>query len=94
MIKAVVEFHVKKDQIERFRAISLENAGESIKEAGIKGFDVLQRIDDDSKFMFIETYVNADAQLGHRETAHYLKWKSQMEDMLAEPRINVKYNVL
>lgn len=94
MIKAVVEFHVKDGCVKSFREISLENAAASIKEPGISGFDVLQRLDDETKFVFIESYLTADDQLKHRETAHYKKWKGLMENMLAEPRVNVKYNVL
>ena len=94
MIKAVVEFHVKDGCVKSFREISLANAASSIKEPGISGFDVLQRLDDETKFVFIESYLTADDQLKHRETAHYKKWKGLMENMLAEPRVNVKYNVL
>jgi len=94
MIKAVVQFHVKDDCVKSFRDISLENAAASIKEPGISGFDLLQALDDETKFMLIESYLTADDQLKHRETAHYKKWKNLMVDMLAEPRVNVKYNVL
>jgi quinol monooxygenase YgiN len=94
MITAVVEFHIKDECIEDFRKISLENAAASIKEPGVTGFNVLQAVDDASHFALIETYLTPDDQQKHRTTAHYLKWNGQMGDMLAEPRVNIKYNVL
>jgi autoinducer 2-degrading protein len=94
MITAVVTFHVKDKQINRFKEISQTNAQASRKEPGIKSFEVLQQMDDDSKFLFIETYVSLEDQLSHRETTHYKLWKSQVEELLAQPRTNVKYTVI
>jgi quinol monooxygenase YgiN len=94
MFKAVVEFHVKEAAVGAFKKASLENARASSKEPGISCFEVLQRQDDASRFMFIETYLTAEAQLLHRESAHYKLWKSTVEELLAEPRSNVKYDVL
>ena len=46
MLIVLVHVHVKPDRIEAFREASLENARNSIQEAGIARFDVLQDNED------------------------------------------------
>ena len=81
-----VHIHVKPDQIEDFKKVSLENAKSSIKEPGIVRFDVIQQIDDPTHFELIEAYRTPDDPAKHKETAHYNKWRELAEPMLAEPR--------
>jgi len=87
--------HVKPDQVEAFRAATLENARNSIKEPGIARFDVIQQQDDSTRFVLVEVYRTSDDPARHKETAHYQKWRDTVADMMAEPRTSVKYtNVL
>jgi quinol monooxygenase YgiN len=87
----IVDVKVKKDRIEDFKKIILENALASSKEPGITGFDVVQSEEDGSHFILIEAYKSKEAHLAHRETAHYLKFRDQAEAMMAEPRKGLKY---
>jgi quinol monooxygenase YgiN len=58
-----------------FKAASLENARNSIKEEGIARFDVVQQTNDATKFVLVEVYKNADAPALHKETEHYNTWR-------------------
>jgi len=83
--------HVKPDQVEAFRAATLENARKSVQEPGIARFDVLQQQDDSTRFVLVEVYRTSDDPARHKETAHYQKWRDTVADMMAEPRTSVKY---
>ncbi len=86
-----VHVRVKPECVESFRAATLENAFNSVKEAGIARFDVVQQTDDPTRFVLVEVYRAPDAPLRHKETAHYQKWRNTVESMMAEPRRAVKY---
>jgi quinol monooxygenase YgiN len=87
----LVHVHVKPELIEQFKEITLENARNSVKEPGVARFDVLQQADDPTLFVLVEVYRDADAPALHKETAHYLAWRDQAIDMMAEPRYGIKY---
>lgn len=86
--------HVKPDQVEAFRAATLENASNSVQEPGIARFDVIQQQDDPTRFVLVEVYRTSDDPARHKETAHYQKWRDTVAAMMAEPRTSVKYTNL
>ena len=91
----IVHVHVKPDQLEAFKSATLDNARNSVKEPGIARFDIIQQQDDPARFVLVEVYRDYDAPARHKETAHYMKWRDTVADMMAEPRSSVKYgNVL
>lgn len=77
-----------------FKQASLANARQSAKEPGIARFDVIQQVDDPTKFVLVEVYKNADAPTAHKETDHYNTWREAVADMMAEPRTAIKYKNL
>ena len=83
--------HVKSNKVEEFKAASVENARNSVKESGIARFDVIQQQDDPSRFVLVEVYRTADDPARHKETPHYQKWRDTVEDMMAEPRQAIKF---
>jgi quinol monooxygenase YgiN len=86
-----VFIHVKPECIEAFKTATIENAQNSRKEPGIARFDILQQLDDPTRFELVEVYrTEADNAL-HRKTAHYNKWQSAVEPMQAEPRGKLKF---
>ena len=91
MLIVHVFVHIKLQKIEDFKAASIENARESIKEPGIARFDVIQQKDDPTRFVLVEVYRTSDDPARHKETAHYQKWRDTVADMMAEPRSAVKY---
>ncbi|XRB15484.1 (4S)-4-hydroxy-5-phosphonooxypentane-2,3-dione isomerase [Pseudoscourfieldia marina] len=74
-----------------FVQATLENARNSVNEAGISRFDVLQSEEDATKFLLIEVYKTSEAPAKHKETAHYATWRDTVADMMAEPRSAKKY---
>jgi len=92
MLIVHVHIHVKSEAVEAFRAATVENASQSVEEAGIARFDFLQQADDPARFMLVEVYRNSDAPARHKETAHYTKWRDTVADMMAEPRTSVKFS--
>jgi quinol monooxygenase YgiN len=91
MLVVHVFVQVKDDQIEAFKAATVDNARNSIQEAGIARFDVIQQSDDPTKFVLVEVYRHADAPTLHKETAHYLRWRDTVAPMMAAPRQSIKY---
>jgi autoinducer 2-degrading protein len=82
---------VKPEHVDAFCAASLENARESLKEPGIARFDVVQEIDDPTRFALLEVYRTDADPARHKETAHYAKWRDTVDEMLAEPRTRTRY---
>ena len=83
--------HIKPDQVEAFKAATLDNARNSIKEPGIARFDVLQQSDDPTRFTLVEVYRTKDDPEKHRATPHYNRWREAVEPLQAEPRTKLVY---
>jgi quinol monooxygenase YgiN len=86
-----VHAHVKPDGVEAFRAASIENSRESLREPGVARFDVVQSTEDPTRFVLVEAYRTPDAPAAHKATAHYARWRDAVADLMAEPRTSVKY---
>ncbi len=89
-----VHVRVKPDCVEAFKAATLENARCSVAEEGVARFDVVQQVDDATRFVLVEVYCDALAPSLHKETAHYAAWREAVADMMAEPRSSVRYTNL
>jgi (4S)-4-hydroxy-5-phosphonooxypentane-2,3-dione isomerase len=94
MLVALVYVHIKPEYLDAFKEATLENARNSVQEPGVARFDVIQQEDDPTRFVLVEVYRDAEAPARHKETAHYAKWRSVAEDMMAEPRSGVRYQSL
>jgi autoinducer 2-degrading protein len=81
-----VYIHIKPEFVDAFKKISIAN------EPGIARFDVIQQVDDPTRFMLLEVYQNVDAPALHRETQHYKTWKEAAEGMMVEPRTRLIFN--
>ena len=86
-----VHIKVKPEFIEAFKQATIENASNSVKEAGIARFDVIQQTDDPTKFILVEVYKTAEAPSAHKETVHYALWRDTVAEMMAEPRQGIKH---
>ncbi len=91
MVIVHVHVRVKPECVEAFRAASLENARNSVREPGIARFDVVQQADDPTRFVLVEVYRTPDDPARHKETTHYAKWRDTVAEMMAEPRTGVRY---
>jgi quinol monooxygenase YgiN len=86
-----VHVHVKPESVEAFKDATVENARNSVQEPGIARFDVVQQLDDPTRFVLVEVYRTPDDPAKHKETAHYQTWRDTVADMMAEPRHSAKY---
>jgi autoinducer 2-degrading protein len=94
MVIIHVHIHVKPESVEAFKQATLENARNSVKEPGCTRFEVMQQVDDATRFVLVEAYRTPEAHAAHRETAHYPKWRDTVQSMMAEPRTSAKYSEL
>jgi len=86
-----VYVHVKPEFVEAFKEAALANARNSVQEPGVARFDVIQELDDTSRFVLVEVYRTAEDPARHKETAHYQTWRETVAEMMAAPRSSVKY---
>ena len=91
MIIVHVHVVVKPESVEAFKEASILNAKASLQEPGIFRFDVIQEETDPTRFVLVEIYRSAEAQLAHKETTHYAIWRDIVAPMMAEPRKSVKF---
>ena len=94
MLIVHVFVHVHPHRVDAFIAATLENAHNSVLEHGMIRFDVLQQLEDPTRFLLIEIYRTPADPAAHKETAHYAKWRDTVESWMAEPRRSVKYHAL
>ena len=92
MIIVHVHVRVLSGFVEAFKQATVENARNSVLEPGIARFDVIQQVDDPTRFVLVEVYRTTDASAAHKQTAHYAKWRDTVQDMMAEPRSSMKFN--
>jgi autoinducer 2-degrading protein len=91
MLIVLVHIHVKPESVVAFKAATIDNASNSAREPGIARFDFFQQADDPARFILVEVYRNEAATSAHKASAHYLKWRDAVAEMMAEPRRGMKY---
>jgi autoinducer 2-degrading protein len=91
MLVVHVQVRVKPECVEAFKAATLENARQSLREPGIARFDVVQQADDPTRFVLVEAYRSIEATTAHKATQHYQVWRDTVAPMMAEPRASVKF---
>lgn len=86
MLIVHVHVHVKPGDVDAFKAATVENASQSVKEPGVARFDVLQDAKDPTRFLLVEIYRTPEAPAAHKAAAHYLIWREAVAGMMAVPR--------
>lgn len=86
MIATLVFVDVKPENVEAFKKITNYNHKNSRLEEGNIRFDVLQSNEDATKFVLYEVFEDEKATAAHKTTAHYLKWRAEVEPYMASPR--------
>jgi (4S)-4-hydroxy-5-phosphonooxypentane-2,3-dione isomerase len=92
MIVYLVDIHVKMECVDDFIKATIDNASNSLNEPGIVQFGFVQQKEDPTCFKLIEVYKEPEAIIKHKETAHYLRWRDKIGNMMAEPRKGVQYS--
>lgn len=90
----LVHVNVKPERINDFIAASKANHEASLLEPGNRRFDVLQSLEDPTKFILYEAYATADDAAAHKKTTHYLDWRDTVANWMASPRQGVSYKGL
>ena len=94
MYVTIVYVHVKPEHVADFIESIRVNHEHSVLEPGNLRFDILQSADDPTRFVAYEAYRDEASAKAHKETAHYLAWRDQAADWMAEPRQGVRYDGL
>ena len=94
MYVTLVHAHVKLDRLADFIEATRKNHEASVMEPGNLRFDVLQLVEDPSRFILYEAYRDEAAAKAHKETPHYAAWRDAVADLMAEPRQGVRYDGL
>ena len=86
-----VHVYVLPEYVEAFKEATIVNASNSVREAGIARFDVIQDEADPTHFVLNEVYRSVEATVAHKETAHYAAWRDTVAPMMAKPRTPVRF---
>ena len=91
MYMVVVRLEVKPERVDDFLKLVSFNASETRKEPGNLRFDVVRSVDSPSLFRLYEVYRDEAAVGAHQATAHYAKWRAEIEALLVTPRLSEKF---
>jgi quinol monooxygenase YgiN len=84
MVIVKVELHVKPDQVDAFLAASIANGQGARQEPGNIRFDLLQEVDDPTRFVLIEVYQSPEDQQAHSRSPHFKTWWEATIDMFVD----------
>ena len=87
----MVRLEVKPERLDDFLKLVTFNASESRKEPGNLRFDVVRSVDSPTRFGLYEVYTDDAAVRAHQATAHYARWRAEIEALLVTARISEKY---
>ena len=94
MYVVVVRVHVKPGRADDFIAATKRNHEGTRREAGNRRFDVLRQEDDPDRFILYEAYRTKGDFAAHQQTPHYLAWKAEVADWMAEARQGIRHESL
>lgn len=94
MFVTLVHVHVKPEHVSDLIEAIRPNHEGSVLEPGNLRFDILQSVDDPTRFIAYEAYVDEASAWAHKETPHYLRWRDKVAGWMAEPRRGVRYDGL
>lgn len=90
----LVAVQVKAAHLASFIEATRRNREASVHEPGNLRFNVLQSVEDPTRFTLVEAYQNEAAAAAHKQTAHYLAWRDTVADWMAAPRQGLRYDGL
>ena len=91
MLVVHVQVRVKPEDAEAFLAETRRNAAASLREPGVRRFDVLRDESDPGHVVLNEVYVDQSAADAHKQTEHYARWRDAVAGMMAEPRTSTRF---
>ena len=94
MIKIVADFSIKPDCVDRFIRHAAVVARETRKENGNLSYHVYRERGDQTKFIFIEEWLNDTVIEKHNAMPHFKEFSGNIKPLIAaEPRITEYTNV-
>ena len=94
MLVVHVQVRVRPEDLEGFLAETRRNAAASLREPGVRRFDVLQDQGDVGHVVLTEVYVDQSAADAHKQTDHYARWRDGVAAMMAEPRTSTRFSAV
>ncbi len=92
MYVVCVTIHVKPEFVDQFIAATLDNATNTrALEPGNVRWDFLQAEDNPTHFFLYEVYKTKEDFPKHQQMEHYLRWRTAVQDWMAEPRVGFRY---
>ncbi len=92
MYVVCVTVFVKPESREAFVEATRDNHLNTRQEPGNVRFDILQAEDDPNRFFLYEVYRTKEDFASHQQTPHYLRWRSTVADVMAQPRQGVRHH--
>jgi autoinducer 2-degrading protein len=87
----MVRLEVKPDRLDDFLELATYNASNSRKEPGNLRFDLVRSNANPTRFGLYEVYADDAAVQAHMATAHYARWRAEIEALLETPRISERF---
>ena len=91
MMMIMVRLEVKPERIDDFLELATFNATQSRKEPGNLRFDLVRSVATPARFALYEVYLDEAAVQAHMATAHYARWRAEIEQLLETPRISERF---
>jgi autoinducer 2-degrading protein len=91
MYVVCVSVHVKEPHVAAFVAAITANATATRNEPGNVRFDVHQQEQDPARFTLVEVYRAPEDFTAHQRTEHYVRFRDEVADWMAEPRVGVRH---
>jgi len=87
----MVRLEVKPERLDDFMKLVTFNATQSRKEPGNLRFDVVRSVDSATRYALYEVYRDEESVKAHQATAHYARWRAEIEALLVTPRVSEKF---
>lgn len=84
-IVLIARLKVKKDSVEQAKQAALAIVEDSRREKGCLNYDFHQAIDDETVFIWHETWENKEAIDAHGKSEHFAAFSRQVKDLTSEP---------
>lgn len=94
MFIVLMNLVVRLDQLDAFLLATLEKGHASLKENGMRRFEVLRADENASRFVIAKAFNTREDYTLHLNTEHHKQWLETTASMLAEPATSTSYTQL
>ena len=94
MIVTIVHVKVKPDRVQDFIKETQISQAATLQELGCWRYTIMQDIDNENAFILSEAYQNQESIDFHKETPHFLAWKNNVQEMMADYRVSSRNKLI